>query len=228
MPALRAAFDPGSETASRRLADRVLFVHSQRVDIPIKWRQSSVMTKRWRLVNGVELYDIATDPAQTTDLAARNAEVVAELRRSYDAWWKSLEPVFDDTVRIVIGSQAESPTALTSHDWRTPDEAQVVWNAGQVNSLHAGNGYWALDVVRGGRYEIELRRWPRPSRLGIDATRARLEIGGLEREMSTSPYDAGATFQVELAAGPTTLETWLTASSGKTRGAYFVYVRRVE
>ena len=154
--------------------------------------------------------------------------MVAQLRRAYDAWWTSLEPVFADTVRIGIGADAENPTALTSHDWRTDDEAQVVWNAAQVNSAFPGNGYWAIDVVRGGSYEIELRRWPRPSRLGIDASHARLKVGGVEVETATSPFDASATFRVELAAGPTALQAWLTESSGKTRGAYFVYVRRLE
>ena len=31
--------------------ERTLFVHSQRVPYPIKWRKSAVMTERWRLVN---------------------------------------------------------------------------------------------------------------------------------------------------------------------------------
>jgi arylsulfatase A-like enzyme len=229
VPVLRPAVaSPAAREAAARLADRILFVHSQRVDIPVKWRQSSVMTKRWRLVNGVELYDIGADPGQQADVAAGNGPVVERLRRAYDEWWKSLEPVFGETVRIGIGSDAESPTALTSHDWRTDDETQVVWNAAQVNAAHPGNGYWALDVVRGGRYEIELRRWPRPSHLGIDASRARLKIGDVDWEKALSPYDAEATFRVELVPGPTALQTWLTARGGETRGAYFVYVRRLE
>ena len=227
VPVLRAA-GPQAGKASHALSERVLFVHSQRVDVPIKWRHSSVMTKRWRLINGTELFDIAADPGQTKDVAVGHAEVVAQLRRAYDVWWKSLEPVFSETVRIGIGSPAENPTALSSHDWRTDDEEQVVWNAAQVNAAQASNGYWAIDVVRDGTYEVELRRWPRPSRLGIDASRARLKVGAVEMEKPTSPYDSSATFRVELPPGPTSLQTWLIGSGGKTRGAYFVYVRRVE
>jgi arylsulfatase A-like enzyme len=227
-PALRAAVGSPAAKASRTLADRVLFVHSQRVDAPIKWRQSAVMTSRFRLVNGVELYDMAADRGQSTDVAAQHGEVVAQLRRAYDEWWTSLEPAFSETVRIGIGSPAENPSALTSHDWRTDDEAQVVWNAAQVNAAQPTNGYWAIDVVRGGTYEVELRRWPRPSRLGIDASHARLSVGGVELEKPISPYDESATFRVDLAPGPTSLQTWLTGSSGQTRGAYFVYVRRLE
>lgn len=227
VPVLRAA-GPRAGKASDALAERVLFVHSQRVDVPIKWRQPAVMTKRWRLVAGAELFDMAADPGQSTDVAARHADVVSELRRAYEQWWKGLEPVFGETVRIGIGSPAENPTLLTSHDWRTANEAQVVWNARQVHSLDPGNGYWALDVVRGGRYEVELRRWPRPSRLGLEASRARLALGGVEQAQTTSPYDASASFQIELAPGPTTLQTWLASADGKSRGAYFVYVTRLE
>jgi arylsulfatase A-like enzyme len=228
VPALRPAAGLPADDASSGLRDRVLFVHTQRVDVPVKWRQSSVMTARWRLVNGTQLYDINADPGQTTDVAAAHGPVVSELRTAYEGWWTSLEPGFDETVRIGIGSPAENPAALTSHDWRTDDEAQVVWNAGQVGAAHAGNGYWAIDVVRGGRYEVELRRWPRPSRLGLDAQRARLVVGGVELEQATSPFDASATFELALAAGPTTLQTWLTGRGGVTRGAYFVYVRRLD
>ena len=44
--------------------ERTLFVHSQRIDHPEKWRKSAVMTDRWRLINGAELYDMAADPGK--------------------------------------------------------------------------------------------------------------------------------------------------------------------
>ena len=62
------------------LRDRTLFVHSQRIEYPEKWRKCAVMTEKWRLVNGQELYDIKTDPGQRNDLAAdhcaRNSQSV--------------------------------------------------------------------------------------------------------------------------------------------------------
>ena len=198
-------------------ADRVLFVHSQRVDVPVKWRRSSVMTERWRLVNGEQLFDIEADPGQKVDVAADHPDTVKDLRGFYDEWWASLEPVFDDVVRIGIGADAANPTALTSHDWRTDDDSQVVWNANQVNSAHPGNGYWAVDVMRAGVYEVELRRWPRPSRLGIDAQRARLKVGGVEAEKVTSPFDPDATFRVELDAR--TDDVAVLADRARGRGA---------
>jgi len=65
-------------------------VHSQRIEHPEKWRKSAVMTQRWRLINGKELYDIQADPAQGSDVAGANQKVVKELRRFYEKLWTDL------------------------------------------------------------------------------------------------------------------------------------------
>ena len=95
---------------------RTLFVHSQRVASPEKWRKSAVMSDRWRLVNGVELYDLRSDPGQTEDLAATHPDRVEQLRARYDSWWDSLEPHFEepdsDHDRWQGGSRAPDVTRL--------------------------------------------------------------------------------------------------------------------
>jgi len=50
--------------------DRILVTDSQRIEHPEKWRKSAVMTDRWRLINGKELYDLPRDPGQSRDVAA--------------------------------------------------------------------------------------------------------------------------------------------------------------
>ena len=57
-------------TEGKEWPDRALVVESQRVVNPIKWRKSAVMTDRWRLVNGKELFDLKADPKQANDIAA--------------------------------------------------------------------------------------------------------------------------------------------------------------
>jgi uncharacterized sulfatase len=47
----------------------------------------------WKLIvpksgQGVELYDVAADPHEKSDLAARKPDVVKALRQELDAWWK--------------------------------------------------------------------------------------------------------------------------------------------
>ena len=136
----------GEKSAS---ADRTLFVNSQRVEKPIKWKKCAVMTERWRLVDGKELYDIAADPGQQDDIAARHADVVAALRKDYEAWWSSISDRFDEYSRIVVGAEQQNPTTLTCHDWHAAI-SQVPWNHGHIRSGLVANGYWAIDVAKGG------------------------------------------------------------------------------
>lgn len=208
--------------------DRTLFVHSQRVPEVIKWRKSSVMTERWRLINGEELYDMLADPGQKSDVAAGNTGTVEKLRAAYEGWWASLSPVFDETVHIGIGSDAEPETRLTGHDWRVDsNDITTPWNQGHIKNGTMTNGLWAIDVTESGKYEFELRRWPRPHGGPLEATEARLEIAGKSLKKGTKANDSAASFKAELPRGRTTLQTWLTTPEGKERGAYYVYVKRI-
>ena len=58
-------------TAAADWPDRTLFVHNQRVIDPVKGKNYAVMTDRWRLVNGRELYEIKSDPGQHRNVAGR-------------------------------------------------------------------------------------------------------------------------------------------------------------
>ena len=208
------------------LRDRTVLVHSQRIEYPEKWRKSSVMTDQWRLVNQHELYDIKTDPGQQNDVAANNEAVVAELQAAYESWWTDLSTVFDDYVRITIGSRVENPVALMSHDWHSNNEA-VPWHQRHVTAGLASNGFWALDVEQAGTYQIGLYRWPNAEDSAMQATQARITVGEQEASMALSPEDTGAVFEVELPAGPTQLQSWLTSASGETYGAFFVEITRL-
>ncbi|MCZ6795571.1 MAG: arylsulfatase [Planctomycetota bacterium] len=212
----------GDRTALR---ERTLFVHSQRIPDPEKWRKCAVMTGRWRLINGRELYDLEADRAQTRDVAGEHPEVVAKLRAAYDGWWEGLSAVFDDSVHVGIGSEKETVTQLHPHDRQVTKQRLSSWHQSHVRRGHLGDGFWAIDVLRPGRYEFELRRWPAHLDRPIEASAARLEIGGVESKNKVSPDDRKTVFSVELQPGKTKLRTWLTLSDGKERGAYFVYVR---
>ena len=52
----------------------------------------AVRNTRYRLVNHEELYEIATDPGETQNLASVNPEVVQALRAAYDQWWEEVRP----------------------------------------------------------------------------------------------------------------------------------------
>jgi arylsulfatase B len=161
----------------------MLVTDSQRVRDPIKWKQTAVMSNKWRLVNGTELYDIKADPGQERNVIAEHAEQAERMRTFYDEWWHSLEPTFAQTTEIYIGHPDHPIVSLTGHDWI--QEALPPWNqqhireadgyaratsgvqprsdaddSGQVPSKTLHRGYWAVKILSTGHYQVRLRRWP--------------------------------------------------------------------
>ena len=221
-----ASLAPLLRRDSESWPERTLFVHSQRIEYPEKWRKSAVMTERHRLVNGEELYDIEADPGQANDLASERPELVAELRRGYEAWWQSLASGFDEYVRIGVGSEAENPAHLTAHDWHAPQE-QVPGDQGHIRNGLLGNGYWEVEVTQPGKYRVKLRRWPPEAEGPLEAKHARVKIGDPSKEQDVSAGATSASFEMDLPAGPARLQTWLTKPDGSERGAYYVEVTRL-
>ncbi len=205
--------------------DRTLFVHSQRIEHPRKWRKSAVMTERWRLINGAELYDLPADPGQERDVAAEHEDVVQRLRGSYEHWWASLEPVFGEYVRIRLGAD-DRVQRLMSHDWHT-DNGGVPWHQNHVRNGYVGNGPWAVEIARGGEYDVTLYRWPPHLERAMECVHASVVIGDRSVEAAIAPQAAAAAFRLRLEPGPVQLLTTLRRATGEEHGAYFATVRRV-
>ncbi len=210
--------------------DRTLFVHSQRIDRPEKWRKTAVMTKRWRLVNGAELYDMRSDPGQAVDLSQSSPEVVAQLSAAYDGWWASLGGAHERTVSIDVGG-AETATALMAHDWHTTSGG-TPWDQTHVRRGTIGNGFWALNVARAGRYEVELSRWPKHLERAGEIDRATLvwtPAAGeeLRLEQGVEPSTSTARFELRAEEGIARLQTTLRRTDGQEHGAYFAELRWV-
>ena len=175
----------GQETVPHWPA-RALVTDSQRLTNPVKWRKCAVMTDRWRLVNGHELYDIKADPQQRRDLAAAHTAVVAELRLAYEDWWQKVSRQFDEEIPIAIGGAAASHLRLNTHDWRNED-CLCAWNQSLVRQGLICNGHWEVDVVEAGTYRFLLRRWPLEEDAPISAALA----GGEPVAFSQLRLDAG-------------------------------------
>ncbi|MEM9452674.1 MAG: arylsulfatase [Myxococcota bacterium] len=238
-PLLRGGLHGGGEP----WPERTVVTDSQRLARPVKWRQSSTMTQRWRLIDGRELFDIPADPEQRVDVAGAHPEVVEALRRDYEAWWEQVSTQFDEEIPIPLVAGPEQVTLLTTHDWRNEDSA-CAWNQRQVRQGLVCNGYWEVEVVVAGRYAFELRRWPLEEDRGltegipgeIDWTtggraipieRAWIEIAGQREEVTVRDGDPHARFELELPVGATHLRTCLLDAEGSDLGAYYVYVSRL-
>ena len=243
---------PLLEARAEGWTDRILVTDSQRVKDPIKWRKSSVMTSDWRLINGKELYDIKKDVGQKNDVAKDHPEVVARLVKFYEDWWTELTPTFKQDCAIYLGHKAENPAKLTSHDWITT--RSTPWNQSHIRAAQTGlglNGFWNVNVVADGDYEIRLRRWPVESdsainaelkpgadvpgvspyraRLGksIQPIKATLSVGGVKAELPVDASKKEVVFTLRLKAGRARMNARFITESGKEYGAYYAYVKRL-
>ncbi len=57
-----------------------------------QYKNTSIRSQDYRLVNGNELYDHRTDTGETNNVIAHHPDVAAELKSAYDAWWAANSP----------------------------------------------------------------------------------------------------------------------------------------
>lgn len=227
---------------------RTLVVDTQREDTLKPDKPSAVMTDRWRLINGRELYDLPADPAQQRDVAAAFPDTVARLRRAYETWWQDVSQGADEYVRLSVGGP-ENPAQLTCHDLHPDGNGQAV-TAFNQEAVRRGSpaltGFWALNVQAPGRYRISLRRWPVESGMknsdeaptgppvpggtaysagrALPWQRACLKIGEQSMQSAVPTDGSPPVFSVALPKGPTQLRAWFTDAQGMASGIFYVLI----
>ncbi|MBC8325071.1 MAG: arylsulfatase [Verrucomicrobia subdivision 3 bacterium] len=156
---------------------RVVVSDSQRIQVPRKWKDSSVMSGKWRLVKGTELYDIRQDPGQQNNIAKAHPQQFARLHTWYENWWAELEPTFSRTSKVYVGTPQTPELQITALQWI---DAYPPWNQGIIRRASQRRargqsseqpiqfpGHWAVHVAHTGHYTFEVRRWPEESGLKI-------------------------------------------------------------
>ncbi len=227
--------------------ERLHFLMNQQgSDIPTI-DHSAVLTRRWRLVHGRELYDIQADPGQQRDLAGQQPDVTSRLRNALDAWYAKVTPDMEEFCPIVLGADAENPTQLDAMDVM----GDVAWNQGHIAAARRSSGRWNVEFDRPGRYRFSLRRWPDVLPLAIDEPLPRDQADRLahgqevDRCGSVSPSSARLVVHAQTHAQPveagvsevsfevdvdrtdkSVLEAWF-EGDGDPRGAYYVTVTRM-
>ncbi len=154
---------PLLENPDQAWPDRTFVVETQRTEPrSIKWKNSAVMTARWRLVNGQELYDMRADPAQQSNVIAQHPQAAEQLRGAYEDYWSEVTPGDREFAQAVVGTSHQREIVLTGEELR-PIEGRhaCAWNQAHVAAGMAAFGYAEIEISRAGRYRFELRRWPR-------------------------------------------------------------------
>jgi arylsulfatase A-like enzyme len=223
---------------------------SQRVQAPIKWRKSAVMSNKMRLINGEELYDISKDPAQEKDIAKQNPELVLKMRNHYDEWWNSVSAKFNQFPVIILGSDNQNPIELTCHDSHVHD-SKIPWNQDFIREAKKNpiGGNFTVEFEQSGKYQIEISRWPFESGLAInEAAKGRpatisteeisegrsmsfvkggVQIGAWKQEKELLKNDKSIVFEGTFTKGKTDMSAWFTTKGKEDWGAFYIKVRRL-
>lgn len=191
---------------------------------PAPFEYVTILTEQWRLVNSdkQQLFDIQKDPAQTTDVAKQNPEIVSALRSYYMPFWNSVSPRMTP-VHIDIGNPTENPAILCSQDWYM-EQGNPPWNFSTIKKLPKVTGPWMIDVKQAKRYRITLRQFPKEANRPVIAMRAKIEIAGKTMELPVRPNSKGVVFEIDLPKGKTKLITYLYNEKDQAGGAYFTEV----
>lgn len=193
--------------------DRTLFSQWHRGDVPVAHRSAAVITARYKLVNGAELYDLEKDPGETRDIVAENPGVAAELRARYEAWFTAVCAGRDFGPQpIIVGSAAEPVTWLTAQDMRGVDG----WGPKDI-------GVWHIAAESAGAFVVEAHWLPGRAPKGGKCV---LDLDG--REHATTLADGADTAlfaPVPLGVTAVPVRAWIETGEGRRRPEWLI-VRR--
>jgi len=205
--------------------DRTIYFQWHRGDAPELNRACAALSQHYKLVQPLgairpakpgqasfELYNYDADPVEMDNIASKNPEIVARMRKGYEAWFKDVTSQRDYTVppRIHLGAPQQREVLLTRQDWRGPD----------ANWSPKGIGHWFVDVRRAGDYEVTLRfaKTDRP-------TVAKFKLGSVELQQQVAAGEASVKLpKVHLSKGEAIVEAILESGSQKT-GMQYVEVK---
>lgn len=203
--------------------ERTLIVQCPRRRYREKWRNAAVKMGPWRLVGGNKLYDVAADPDQRRNVVADHPDVVARLTDTYERFWETLPSAQETLSRHILGAPQAPDVRLVCMDWY---QGASPWHQLHLQRNKA-NGVWPVEIVSDGRYQFELRWYPREHPTPIGASMATLRVGHVTASQAIDPADDRVVFQLPLERGQYDLESVFldpTAEEHPEWGAYFVYV----
>jgi arylsulfatase A-like enzyme len=208
--------------------ERKLIVQCPRKRERFKWDNVSVKYKKWRFVDGEELYNVALDRGQLNNIIDEHPELVEELTKTYEVFWNSLPPGESLIPPHILGSEAMPSVRLNGMDWYKGD---APWTQGALDKK-TSQGTWLVEIARDGSYRFELRRYPREASKPIGATEAAIEVGPVQKMVKLDEADKKAILELNLARGRYDMRSTFIDRSGAGEhpqwGAYYVYVSFIE
>ncbi len=177
--------------------ERNLIVQCPRSRVRRKWENTSVKYKKWRLVDGKQLFNIENDFGERHDVAGEFPEIVKKLTRAYETFWNSLPPAETLIAAHILGAEEAPEVRLVSMDWYKGD---APWTQQGLKNKSA-QGTWLVEIARDGEYRFELRRYPREANLPIEAQAAMVEIGSEKKKTNIDTKAHKAMIDLNLKKG---------------------------
>ena len=220
--------------AQPSIADRKLVIqYSFGETSGTPWNRAIVLWDKWRLVGPHQLFDLRKDPHQNRNIIHEYPDIATSMRNHYVRWYDNVRTDFEKERYIHIGNANNNSVTLFASDWVG---GYCDNTSGLINA--DASGYWNVIVEQDGKYEIELRRWPKETvlaliagtkregnrqleeRFTVDNLGARpihsatLKIGNVDETVVINPNQKSVSFTVDLTVGKERLETIFSDRSG--------------
>lgn len=153
-----------------RIATRYIFNDTQRGEHLVYAKPGCVMSDRWRLINGKELYDITVDGGQRNDISAQYPDTVAVMRKAYAKWWDMTNKRANTIEYIPLGDSNAKVVVLNGHDTHDNLHRGTPWNQEYVRIAVRTNGFWSVDFKETGKYLFEIYRYAPEAHLPLLGT----------------------------------------------------------
>lgn len=231
----------------KKLKDRMFVVQYGGNKQPEKYF-SCVVWNRWRLVGENELYDLRKDPGQIQNVADKHPKELKKMRAFYENWWTKVKPGLDTLNHLVIDTDKENPIVLSSNDW-AEGYINTQWAVAQASGDPKG-GPWHIFVKQGGKYQLELSRWPFHLNRALTVAGPNKAVGGTALRtgeavpvalgsvslnnhtplvVNANPNATKITVDMDINAGKNILQAWFKDKDGNDLcGSYFVRIKKIE
>ncbi|MEM9283479.1 MAG: hypothetical protein AAGA96_16775, partial [Verrucomicrobiota bacterium] len=143
-------------------------------------RRWGISDQRWKLMaqfgtdaepdpSGWRLYDLESDPGETTNVIKQQSEIAERLRAEFVRWFEDVTEGIDyQPIRIPVGDPREDPVEIEP-SWATweGDHIQYTFDGYDWDTIDswkspAETAKWQLDVKSAGSYRVSLSYGCRP------------------------------------------------------------------
>lgn len=214
---------PLIEDPDAEWADRAMVFQFHRGAVPDRRRHFALINGDYKLVQPegrkewggadsarYELFDLASDPFETRDIADEEPEVARALIYAYDRWFDDVCSGGFEPVRTWVGEEVNTPVTLTRQDWSGAGLFD-----GDLGTFH-------LDVREAGVYRITCR-W---GHLVDDTHAVTLQLNDRELHRDMLYAESEVRFdRVQLSKGNHELTAWIETDGGRSGFRYILMER---